>query len=147
MTNVNLMAYSTIKDIKDAIEPERLAQWTDDEAGVQINDARVDRAIADADSIIDSYCSRRYDVPFTTVPNVVRRASVVVAIKYLASRRGFALTDEQQKAYEEIIAWLRDVSRGLANIDATTQPTASTQSQGSYTADDRDFTKDSMGGF
>lgn len=141
------MAYSTTEDIIAAAGEEKLAQWTDDEAGATVDDVRTDAAIADADSLIDSYCSARYIVPFSPVPKSIRRASVAIAIKYIASRRSFTLTEGLQKAYDEAIAWLRDVARGLANITDAQAPEAAPQAFGSYSAEGRIMTRDKMSGF
>lgn len=141
------MPYCTTEDIQSAVEEQKLAQWTDDEAGTEVDADRVAEAIEDADGLIDSYCSARYKVPFSAVPKVIRRASIAIAVKYLASRRSFTLGEDQQKAYDETIAWLRDVSRGLANITDAKEPTASEQAQGTYSAEDRIMTRDKLSGF
>jgi len=66
------MAYSAKVDILEQLDEDILIQLTDDaNAGVADDDA-VTRAIADADSEIDSYCGTRYAIPFSTVPPRVR---------------------------------------------------------------------------
>lgn len=141
------MPYCTTDDIQSAVEEQKLAQWTDDEAGTEVDEDRVTEAIEDADGLVDSYCSARYEVPFSPVPKVIRRASIAIAVKYLASRRSFTLNEDQQRAYDETVSWLRDVSRGLANITDADKPPAAEQAQGTYSAEERIMTRDKLSGF
>ncbi len=141
------MPYCTIADISRSIESERLAQWTDDANGRTPDNAIVAAAIAAADGLIDSYCSAKYSTPFNPVPDVIKDASIIIAIKRLASRRSFTLDETRQKAHDEIIAWLRDVARGLANVTGAQQPTPAAQAQGTYSVEDRMMTKTKLQGF
>jgi len=112
------MAYSTRSDILEQLDEDVLIQLTDDvDAGV-VDDDAVTRAIADADSEIDSYCGAHYEVPFETVPAMVRKLSVDISIYNLYARRKGAPEDRKQR-YDSAIRFLRDVSTGKASLGST----------------------------
>ena len=70
------MAYCVLDDLKEKISEEELIQLTDDEETGLIVTSRTDRAISDADALIDGYCGRRYSVPLDPVPAIIRKFSV-----------------------------------------------------------------------
>lgn len=76
------------------------------------------RAIVDADSVIDSYCSSQYDVPFSTVPEIIRKISVDLAIYNLYGRRQGA-PEDRRKRRDDAIAYLKDISRGTVQLGDT----------------------------
>lgn len=122
--------YCTLDDLKDQIPAEDLGQLCFDgrerdyptEADLQaaINEAIADRCgkgIEDADAEIDSYCGGRYDVPFSPVPRIIRKASVDIALYNLCARRG-AVTDDRKDRYNATVKLLRDVAKGLVSLGA-----------------------------
>lgn len=67
-------------------------------------------ALADATELIDSYAAARYRVPLEPVPAPVRRWCADIARWFLDRAR----TDEAiRKAYEDAIAGLKDMARGV----------------------------------
>jgi len=54
------MAYCTLEDLKEKVSEDVLIELTDDEDTGVIDTSRTDRAMADAESEIDSYCAARY---------------------------------------------------------------------------------------
>jgi phage gp36-like protein len=74
------MAYCTETDIKLQIDDDILVQLTDDDDAGVIDSDIIVRSIADADAEIDSYCGTKYDVPFSTVPIMIRKISVDLSI-------------------------------------------------------------------
>lgn len=112
------MAYSAQTDILEQLDEDILIQLTDDvDAGV-VDDDAVTRAIADADSEIDSYCGAHYEVPFSDVPAMVRKLSVDISIYNLYARRKGAPEDRKQR-YDSAIRFLRDISTGKASLGST----------------------------
>lgn len=82
------MAYSTQSDIEQRLPAVSLAQLTDDVGGQTISSAPINRAIADADSTINSFARGKHGtLPFNPVPESVRRWSVSLAILNLYKRR------------------------------------------------------------
>jgi len=141
------MAYSTKADILEQLDEDVLIQLTDDADAGAVDDDMVTRAIADADSEIDSYCGKRYEVPFSTVPERVRKLSVDIAIYNLYSRRKGA-PESREKRYDRAISFLKDVAKGLATLgedDPDSTPAESHKPD--IDQSDRIFTRDKMKGF
>ncbi len=111
------MAYCTKADISEQLDADILIQLTDDDDLGTVDDARVTRAIADADAEIDSYCATKFDVPLSPVSDVIRKYSVDIAIYNLYARR-MAVPEDRQKRYDNAIRFLRDVSTGKATLGA-----------------------------
>jgi phage gp36-like protein len=142
------MAYCTQDDIELAISEDVLTQLTDDENTGSADADIVTAAIARADAEIDGYCAVKYAVPFTTVPEVVAGLSLDMSIYYLYKRR--TVSDDVQKSYDNAIARLKDIARGLLSLGVDPPPAASTTADGAEcnkTASDRIFTMDKMRGF
>jgi len=141
------MAYSAKTDILEQLDEDILIQLTDDHDAGVVDDDVVTRAIADADSEIDSYCGKQYAVPFSTVPPRVRKLSVDIAIYNLYSRRKGA-PESREKRYDRAISFLKDVAKGLASLGED-DPDGSPAESNTPDIDqsDRIFTRDKMKGF
>lgn len=143
------MAYSTLTDIKNLIPEETIIQLTDDENLGEVNQTRVDEAIAQADAEIDSYCASKYSVPFTTVPAIVKKCSVDIAIYNLYSRKVEEIPETRASRYKNAIRQLEGISKGLISIGVDPAPAASSEgvAETNKTNDDRVFTREKMEGF
>ena len=142
------MAYSTLTDIKKLIPEGSIIQLTDDENLGAVNQARVDEAIAQADAEIDSYCGSKYTVPFTTVPDIVKKISVDIAIYNLYSRRVEEIPETRADRYKNAIRQLEGIAKGLISIGESITPPAETGGpEANKTDDDRTFTKDNLGNY
>lgn len=114
------MAYCTQDDILKMISESELVEITAD-LGSEVDPDVVAEAIEKADSEINSYCEGRYRslLPFDPVPGRIQSLSVDLAIYHLFSRRNQS-PEERRQRYDDAIAFLRDVSRGKANIPGLT---------------------------
>jgi phage gp36-like protein len=107
----------------------------------------VARAIADADAEIDSYCGVRYSVPFSTVPPVILKFSVDIAIYNLYARRKGAPEDRKTR-YDNAVRFLKDVSKGLASLGKDDpDSTPAERHMPDIDQSDRLFTREKMKGF
>ncbi len=83
------------------------------------NEEALEKALKSASSEIDIYLSRRYKTPlfkeYDVIPEIVKEWTVIVAV-YKRSRELDKLTDEKRKRYEDIIATLKDIAKGVANL-------------------------------
>src|SRR3990167_2072302 len=142
------MPYSTLTDMKKLIPETAIIQLTDDENTGSSDLARVDEAIAQSDAEIDSYCGGRYTVPFTTVPDIVKKISVDIAIYNLYSRRVEEIPETRAERYKNAMRQLEGIASGKITIG---EPDADVPESGGVktntTADDRIFTKDKLSGF
>jgi phage gp36-like protein len=140
------MAYCAQADILELIPESELIQLTDDgDLGV-IDDGVVTRAIADADSEIDGYCGDRYSVPFTDVPDMVRKLSVDIAIYNLYARRQGAPEGRKQR-YDAAVRFLERVADGKASVPGGTGTTESATDRVSLSSAARVFSRDNLEGF
>lgn len=115
------MAYATHKNLEDRYGTEEVLLVSDrDGDGASDVDVVVE-AIADADDLIDSYLSQRYDLPLSTVPGILTRVSGDIAMYMMASTAD-ALTEERRTRYEDAIKWLKDVVAGKASLGLADEP-------------------------
>lgn len=142
------MPYATAQDLIDRFGEPELIQLTDDAGTGEVDQARAEQALADASATIDSYLRPRYRLPLASVPvRLVNLASDIA--RFLLQHGGDRIPTEQAgKAHDRAIAFLKDVSKGLADLglDATGSPAP--ESQGARLAGPpRAFSRDSMKGF
>jgi phage gp36-like protein len=143
------MAYCTLADIKKLIAESVLIQLTDDDDLGSVNQDRVDEAIAQADAEVDSYCGARYAVPFTTVPAVVKKCSVDIAIYNLYSRRVEEMPEVRKDRYRNAIRQLEAISKGTVSLGVDPAPSASQdgRAETNKSTNDQVFSRDKLEGF
>jgi len=140
------MAYSTQSDILDQMDEDVLIQLTDDDDAGVVDADVVTQKIADADALIDGYCGARYSVPFTTVPALVLKFSVDIAIYNLYGRRKGAPEDRRNR-FKEAVDFLKGVAAGNNSLGENDPAAGETSFELSPNNPDRIFTRDKMGGF
>ena len=141
------MGYCAQSDLLEQISDDKLTQLTDDADTGSIDADVITRSIADADAEIDGYCGRRYTVPFTTVPAIIRKVSVDIALYNLYARRKGA-PDDRQSRYDNAIKLLLNVSKGLITLGADDpDSTPASSNTPEISQSDRIFTRDKMSGF
>jgi phage gp36-like protein len=107
------MAYTTRAAVEIAVGgPAKLVQLADlnndtaEDAGV------VDAAIAEADSMINSYAGKRYAVPFATTSPTIASLATRIAARVLRRNRGMPWPKDFDEAEVDRL-WLVDLARGL----------------------------------
>ena len=141
------MAYCEQADLLDRIHEDELIQLTDDDDAGAVDADVVAEAIADADAEIDGYCGKRYTVPFTTVPALVKKYSRDIAIYNLYQRR-LGAPEQRRRDYDNAIAFLKNVAKGLASLgedDPDGTPTQTDRPQ--ITSNTRVFSRGNMSGW
>lgn len=142
------MSYITKQGLIDRFGQLELVQLTDraNRPPTTIDDTVVSRAIGDAAAEIDSYLAKAYDLPIAIVPNVLEKKAADIARYYLHGKSA----DKDSPvtiAYRDAIAWLRDVARGLVEIDTGgVKPAPAGGGAVKASAPDRVFTRDSLKG-
>ena len=126
-------------------ETELIQLTDDDDAGV-VDESVVTKAIADADAEIDGYCGQRYTVPFTTVPAMIRKLSVDIAVYNLFSRRQGA-PEGRKTRYDAAIKFLERVADGKAVVTGVEGTTESAADRVSIESATRVFSRSNMEGF
>ncbi|MBN2060705.1 MAG: DUF1320 domain-containing protein [Deltaproteobacteria bacterium] len=139
--------YCTQSDILEQLDEVILIQLTDDEGAGEVDNDKVTRAIADADSTIDAYCQDRYTIPLSPVPEKIRQVSVDIAIYNLYSRRDDTAPEARKDRNKEAIRFLEKVNEGKIKLGASTPAQTNTGNTVDIDYNDRIFTRDKMSGF
>lgn len=144
------MPYCTIEDIKGCIPESNIVQLTDDEGLGIVNQARVDKAIAIADSIIDGYLRGRYTLPLSAVPEIIKTIAIDIAVYKLYERRlELEMPETMSARYKNAVKILEQIQKGLIKLGIESADTG--PGQGHYktdkTTDDRTFGKNVLSKF
>jgi len=140
------MPYALQTDILEQLDEDILIQLTDDADAGEVDDDMVTRAIADADAEIDGYCGKRYSVPFSTVPAIIRKFSVDIAIYNLYARRKGA-PDDRKDRYAAAVKFLLNVSKGLISLGENDPDSTPASNAPEIDNEDRIFTRTTMEDF
>ena len=140
------MPYCTQSDLLEQISETELIGLSDDAGAGAIDATVIARSIADADAEIDTYCASRYTVPFATVPAMIRKVSVDVAIYNLFARRRGA-PDDRKERYKNALRFLEAVAKGDVTLGADDPEAASQNHAPQMSSGTRIFTRDKMSGF
>lgn len=98
------MTYATRTDLEERYGVDELAQRES-----MLPAGAVDRALADADAMIDGYLAGRYAVPLSPVPDNLPRVACQLARYGLL---GNAADERARQDYADAAAWLKDVAAG-----------------------------------
>jgi len=141
--------YCALDDLKKLIPEEALIALTDDEGLGSVNQPRIDEAVKQADAEIDSYCGGRYAVPFTTVPEIIKKLSVDIAIYNLYSRRVEEIPETRAERYKNAIRQLEGITKGGISLGVAAAPEASTdgRAETNKETDENVFSRDKLEGF
>jgi phage gp36-like protein len=141
------MPYVTLAQLIDRFGEQMLISLTDrgvDALGVIDTDV-VDRAIAEADALIDGYLARRYALPLSVAqPMLVGVAGSLV----IYGLHIFDVSDKIRDDYNAAIKTLTSISQGTITLTAAGVEAPSTGSTGVQITDrERPFTEDNLKGF
>jgi phage gp36-like protein len=143
------MAYSTQADVTTAANgAAHLIELTDLDGTGVLDVNRLNAAIAEADSWIDSHVAKQYATPLNPVPAKIKGLSADEAT-YILTRRRKAVTAEQEKEHVERQKFLEQVRDGVNTLGVDPGPPASTQVASRYMdrSPDEDISIDSLKGF
>ncbi len=141
--------YATTTDATDLYGEDYVLTSADrDEVGV-VDATAFGDALTQATSELNSYIGARYDLPLITVPAVLVRFCVDIAI-YVSSTSPSELTVEKIARYKAAIKWALGVAAGNVSL-GTDDPAAGVDEDGgtvltSPVASDRIFTRSKMVG-
>lgn len=140
------MTYATQQDLIERFGEQELIQLTDrvNIPVSTIDDVVVTRALTDASAFADGYLKKVMALPLNVVPPVLTKNIADIARYYLHGKsadKDSAVT----RAYNEAVAFLRDVARGTVELtDGGEVPAAAGGGSVQATAPDRVFTRDSL---
>lgn len=141
------MAYSTKLDILEEIDEITLIELTqDDPDGDEVVESKVTRAIENADSLIDGYSGKKYAIPLSPVPKLIRAISVDLAICSLYTGRE-GVPEDRQKACDNATQQLKDIAKGLLTLGVQPAPAVNTAQAAKNNSKTRIFDRDKMIGY
>lgn len=114
--------YATEQDIIDRHGAEALTIAADrDNDGVS-DPGVVDKALADATYLMDSYIGKKYDLPLPApTPEVLKQVCVDVAWYKLSSTPG-NVTEEIERRNKDSVRWLENLAKGLVTLGVDQSP-------------------------
>ena len=116
------MAYCTLTDLKKVFPEEKIVMLTDDDNTGMVDETRLNEAIAQADADIDAYCGSRFELPFSPVPDIIRKISVDITIYNLYSRRLDEIPKTREDRYRDAVKKLEGISKGTISIGEDPRP-------------------------
>ena len=139
------MGYITQTDLENRFGSDELLALADRDGDDVIDATVIAQAIQDAESVIDSYVARRYDLPLSTVPPILVSIACDLA-------RFNLYTDDPLEAVknrrDDAVRYLRDIADGRIELQGQSveEPAASDDGL-QVIGPDRMFSDDSMAGF
>jgi phage gp36-like protein len=137
--------YATLEDLTRQIPEDLLIQLTDDVGSGVIDTAVTDTALETADVEIDGYLGARYPLPLATVPPVIAKQAVDIAIYNLYARR-MGPPEHWQKRYENVIRFLERVADGRISLGAG-DPEPPAADEAMVSSAERIFTRTNLSSF
>lgn len=141
------MPYVTLAQLIERYGEPALIALTDrgEIATGVVNEASVNRAIADADALIDGYLVRKYALPLAEAqPLLVKIAGSLVFYDLHTFQPDEKIVNEQKLA----LAMLRDIANGTVALTVAGLEADNTAGSGARITDrDRQLTQDNMTGF
>jgi phage gp36-like protein len=142
------MTYASLAQLIDRVGEPMLIDLTDREevAVGAVVVAVIDRALADADALIDGYLAARYQLPLAVTPALITDVAQAVALWKLHVTTP---EDKIKLDYDAALKTLREIAQGLIRLpDAQGLEPASSGASGVIVTDrERPFTADNMKGF
>lgn len=141
------MSYATLQQLIDRYGARMLVGLSDrgELATGEIDLDVVDRALADADALIDGYLAGRYAMPLASTPPLVVDIAQRIAIWNLHTS---ATDDKIEADYKDARATLKDIATGAVRLPVAGVEPASSGASGVVTTDrDRPFTNANLKGF
>lgn len=142
------MSYASQQDLIDRFGELELIQLTDRVAipPAAVNATVVDRALADADALIDGYLKAAYELPLATTPPALVKAASDIARFYLWGDRADP-KGAIRAAYDDALKWLGNVARGIVRLEADgVAAPAAVEGNARVSGSDPVFTRDSLRG-
>ncbi len=142
------MSYATVQDLIDRFGATELMQLTDrvNRPATTIDSVVAGKALDDAEDFVNGYLAKVHALPLSTTPGILTRMTADIA-RYFLHGKAADKDGPVARAYDQALAWLKDVARGLVALEA--EGVAPAQSGGGTVQANpstRVFTRDSLRG-
>lgn len=109
------MNYASLEQFVAAFGEREAVELTNLESptAVAVDTAVMDRALADASALIDSYIQRRYALPLASVPEALVPRCLDISRFRLDV---FNPREAVQKRHDDAVRWLEQVAKGLVSL-------------------------------
>jgi phage gp36-like protein len=109
------MPYATQQDFIDAFQEHEAIMLTnlDRPNAIAVDSVPLNKALADASALIDSYCGLRYLLPLSPLPEVVNSYCLDIA-RYRLDR--IRSREDVRLRYEDAIKFFEKVCKGLVSL-------------------------------
>lgn len=141
------MAYCVEADIIERFDDNELIELTNDAPGAGAVDSNViSDAIDDADSEINGYCQKWYEIPLDPVTNLIKKLSIDITVYNIYSRRPqFEMPATVKDRYDNAVRILGQIATQKVLLGADTlDPVSATSSRGHFESNDRLFSRDKL---
>ena len=128
--------YCTVKDIENAISYKKLAQQTDDNNGLMVNELIVNSLIQSNSNTIDDYLRGRYTLPLCNTHDTLKNLCKDLTVYELSKRRN-TTTDEIRKSFEDAHDMLTKIQKGIMILDEGSKPIEQAGSTAMYVTSSR----------
>ena len=136
--------FATIADMQARIAQHDLVQLTDDDATGEMDAARVEQALVQADNEINGYVAAYYKRVDASLPVPPLLTDLACDLAHYHLFRHGSPTERVQKRYEAAVAKLRDIARGIVKIDQGEKTFEERPAQILVDSSERLFTRNSM---
>lgn len=141
-----MTTYATQDDLLKQIREAELIQLTDESDLGVIDAATVDGALVNASAQIDGYLGGRYDLPLATVPGILVKICVDIAI-YNLYALGHGPPESRSDIYANDIRLLLKIAEGKISLGSGDPDGTGTVDIPSVSSGTPVFTPDTLDGF
>lgn len=141
------MTYATLAQLTDRYGAQMLVNLTDraEVATGEIDEAVIDRALADTDALIDGYLAGRYVLPLAATPPLLADLAGAIAVWKLHTHKP---DDKIEADYRDARRTLDAIAKGDVRLPVAGVEPAGTGGSGARITDrDRPFTEANLKGF
>lgn len=141
------MPYITREDLETRYGIDEIAELLDDDhdgSESSTETQSLQPAIDDACTIIDGYVSSRYSLPLVSVPPIIKAWACDIARFKLWDE---SAPEEVRQRYDDVLAQLKDLARGLINLPPGVDGTQPSGAGGAGYSNRRLFTERTLRDF
>ena len=141
------MTYATLAQLTDRYGAQMLVNLTDRAEVVsgEIDEAVIDRALADTDALIDGYLAGRYGLPLAATPPLLADLAGAIAVWKLHTHKP---DDKIEADYRDARRTLDAIAKGDVRLPVAGVEPAGTGGSGARITDrERPFTEANLKGF
>jgi phage gp36-like protein len=139
------MSYTSLQQLTDRYGEPMLVDLTDRADTGVVDQAVVDRALADTDAMIDGYLAGRYALPLASTPAQVADLAQAIAVYKLHKN---VVSEKIRDDYRGALKMLEQIAAGTIRLDvAGVEPAASGSSGVRTNEQERPLTAETMKGY